>query len=57
MSKEFIIKLRYNPDEDRVEISGGDDTFEPAYFEVEGKQVEIPKDMIPFIDGDILGLA
>jgi hypothetical protein len=60
MKKEYIIKLKYNPDNDKIEISGGEDMeelFAPAYFEIDGVMIKIPNDMKKYITSEILGIS
>ena len=59
MTKEYILRIEYDPEEETIEsiteqIEYDEDTL---YFQVEGKELEIPAKISKLLESDILGLA
>ena len=59
MTKEYILKIKYDPDEENIESISEQIEYEEdeIYFKVEDVEFKIPGEIGKMLESDILGLA
>ena len=59
MGKEYVLKIEYDPDEEEViSISEAvEHETDVLYFQIDDKELKIPRKIACLLESDILGIA